>query len=92
MVSVWDKTDLLLLRPRTEPPAREDATLPGLPRFAGALRRDRPWRVPESGAGTSKELVGSESRAEPLHLVFPRTLSLPPYLLPFPSLSVFVAI
>lgn len=58
IVSVWDKIDRLLLRSRTEPPAREEATLPGLPRFAGALRRDRPCRVPESGAGTSNELAG----------------------------------
>lgn len=58
-VSVWDRIDRLLLRSRTEPPAREEATLPGLPRFTGALRRDRPCRVPESGAGTSSELLGS---------------------------------
>jgi hypothetical protein len=56
---VWDRIDRLLLRSRTEPPAREEAALTGLPRFVGALRRDRPCRVPESGAGTSNELVGS---------------------------------
>ena len=50
--------DRLLLRSRTEPPAREEATLPGLPRFVGALRCDRPCRVPESGTGTSSELFG----------------------------------
>lgn len=59
IVSVWDNTDRLLLRSRTEPPAREEATLPGLPRFIGALRCDRPCRVPESGTGTSKELFGN---------------------------------
>jgi hypothetical protein len=59
IVSVWDITDRLLLRSRTDPPARDEATLPGLPRFTGALRRDLPCRVPESGAGTSNELVGS---------------------------------
>lgn len=58
IVSVCDRTDRLLLRSRTDPPAREEATLPGLPRFAGALRRDRPCRAPESGAGTSNELFG----------------------------------
>jgi hypothetical protein len=35
---------------------------------------------------------GAESRAEPLRLVSPRTFSLPPFLSPCPSLSVFVAI
>lgn len=45
--------DWLLLRSRTEPPAREEAILPGLARLAGALRRDRPCRVFKSVAGSS---------------------------------------
>ena len=36
--------DLLLLRSRTEPPALEDARLPGLARLPAALRLERPVR------------------------------------------------
>ena len=43
--------DWLLLRSRTEPPAREDAMLPGLVRFAGAFLRERP----ERDSGSSKD-------------------------------------
>lgn len=45
--------DWLLLRSRPEPPAREDAILPGRVRFAGALRRERPDRVSGSSSPSS---------------------------------------
>jgi hypothetical protein len=50
---VWDRIDWLRLRSRTEPPAREDAMLPGLVRFAGAFRRERPDRVSGSNKYSS---------------------------------------
>ena len=50
-VSVCERMDRLRLRSRTEPPAREEAMLPGLVRFAGAFLRERPDRV----SGSSKE-------------------------------------
>jgi hypothetical protein len=53
IVSVCDKIDRLRLRSRTEPPAREDAMLPGLVRFAGAFRRERPDRVSGSNKDSS---------------------------------------
>jgi hypothetical protein len=49
-VSVCDRMEWLRLRSRTEPPARDEAMLPGLPRFGGAFRRDRPDRVSISGS------------------------------------------
>lgn len=56
-VSVCDKMEWLRLRSRTEPPARDDAMLPGLFRFGGALRRDRPDRV---SCSTGSSAFGSE--------------------------------
>lgn len=52
-VSVWESMDLLLLRSRTEPPARDDARLPGLPRLLGPFRRERPDRGSGSGKDSS---------------------------------------
>jgi hypothetical protein len=65
-VSVCDKIDGLLLRSRTDPPAREDARLPGLVRLGATLRRDRPDRVSGSTAESSgRDSVGvSGSGAE----------------------------
>jgi hypothetical protein len=83
-VSVWDKIDWLRLRSRTEPPAREDARLPGLVRLGGALRRDRPDRVSgsftessrcvsELGAGSGADSsAGAGSASLSLPLAFPR--------------------
>jgi hypothetical protein len=53
IVSVWERIEWLRLRSRPEPPAREDAMLPGLVRFAGAFRRDRPDRVSGSNRYSS---------------------------------------
>lgn len=58
IVSVCERMDWLLLRSRTEPPARDDAILPGLVRFAGAFRLDRPERVSGSSMDSSSGSSG----------------------------------
>lgn len=52
-VSVCERIDWLLLRSRTEPPARDEVIDPGLVRLAGAFRLDRPERVSISMEGSS---------------------------------------